>query len=692
MWVIGNLVPEVLALAQDDVSSSSSEQLSKRASKLLKYISDQWKHNTLSAAMIDDIMMFLNRAYAEEMRKPPVFELVDAGFRDNLLYYPIGSPKSDARVIDILFDVMFNLISLSRNGQSVDKKLLRSCVGLLKGLYGAGGRTEDNDLYNIDFEPRFIANSKDFFVKEAKSLVQQSASIWLQRTNYWLKEETELCRTVIWGPTHHAMIKIVESQLIHEHLEHHATNLRAEIDMMFRDEDFQNLQLLHEHIHRVDFRLQFLKKVFHSFIVDCATDINDILDASINLSQTSWLADDIHGRNRKFEAVSAQNYLLGESHGLSWALDILELERKATRNWERGLDRDPILRIVQSRSFSDFFESHSQAPRYLSLFLDFKIRSCVGSTSSIHFEDLMDAVGLVQYILPVAAFQYWYKEHLGQRLVSYHSVPSFEIERMIISRLRVEIGDGYSDELERMLEDGIFSQTVSQGFAESIKLDEETAQKNVVLSVSILTNSFWPDCMVRWRGYDASGGNQEALLCPSELAELKEKFEGFHMKRTNRRLVWHRLAGIAEIDCSFPEFRDDNGHHIAARQYRFEVPTCFMIVMLLFNELDVGESLSVNDIQEKSKLPTWVLSKTLAVLSEIPETQILSTTLHTTVDESRDEYFFNDSFTSKTKVVTIPATLISSVCGKENEIRKYNERQSRFDTEGLEACIIRIMK
>jgi hypothetical protein len=78
-------------------------------------------------------------------------------------------------------------------------------------------------------------------------------------------------------------------------------------------------------------------------------------------------------------------------------LDILELERKVTRNWEHGLDRDPILRIVQSRSFSDFFESHSQAPRYLSLFLDFKIRSCVGNTSGVQFEDLMDTVGLVLF-------------------------------------------------------------------------------------------------------------------------------------------------------------------------------------------------------------------------------------------------------------------------------------------------------
>jgi hypothetical protein len=45
-----------------------------------------------------------------------------------------------------------------------------------------------------------------------------------------------------------------------------------------------------------------------------------------------------------------------------------------------------------------------------------------------------------------------------------------------------------------------------------------------------------------------------------------------------------------------------------------------MIVMLLFNELAVGASLSLNDIEEKTKLPTWVLSKILTILSEVLET------------------------------------------------------------------------
>jgi hypothetical protein len=101
---------------------------------------------------------------------------------------------------------------------------------------------------------------------------------------------------------------------------------------MFRNEDYENLQLLHQHIHRVDFRLQFLKRVFHSFILDCAADINDILDALINPSRTSWLAEDVRGSNKKFDAVLSQNYLLEESYGLSWASDILKLERKVIRN------------------------------------------------------------------------------------------------------------------------------------------------------------------------------------------------------------------------------------------------------------------------------------------------------------------------------------------------------------------------
>lgn len=210
MWIIENLVPEVRALAQDGVWSSASEQLSKRVSALLKHIDDQWKHYRLSANMICDCLMVLDRIFvAETIGALPIFELLMGSFRDHLLYYPIGPPKSEARVMDLLFDAMFKLISLSRNGQFVDKKLMRSCVGLLKSLYGTGENNEDNDLYKIEFEPLLIADSKDFFVKEAESLVRQSAIIWLQRTNYWLKEEAELCRTVIWGPTYHAINKVV---------------------------------------------------------------------------------------------------------------------------------------------------------------------------------------------------------------------------------------------------------------------------------------------------------------------------------------------------------------------------------------------------------------------------------------------------------------------------------------------------
>lgn len=691
-WIIENLLPDVRALAQDNISSSASEQLSERASELLKCISDQWKQFSISTAMIQDLFVVVDRIYAVDNRRAPINELLEESFRDNLLYHPMESPKSEARAIDLLFDMMFKLISLLRNGHFVDKKLIRSCVGLLKSLYGTRERTEDSDLYTIDFEPLFIADSKDFFVKETKSLLQQSASIWLQRTNYWLKEESELCRTVIWGPTYHAIIKVVESQLICGHLDHHATNFQAEIDTMFKNEDYENLQLLYQHIHRVDFRLHFLKKVFHSFIRDCVIDINGILDAPINPSRTSWLAEDVRGRNKEFDAVSSQKYLLEESHGISWALGILELERKVARNWEHGLDKDPILRIVQSESFSYFFKVYPENSRYLSLFLDYKIRRFVGSTSGVEFENLMDAVGLVQYILPVATFQSWYKEHISQRLVCYHSIPSLELEQIIIGRLRVEIGDGYADELERILEDAIYSQVLSQEFEKIMNSDQGTEQKNTVLSVLIVTNRFWPNSMVNWADYDPSGENQETLLYPSDLAELKVKFEDFHFSRTSRRLAWLRLAGKAEIDCSFPEVQEGKGHYIAARQYRFEVPTCFMIVMLLFNDLEIGTFLSFNDIEEKTKLPTWVLCKILTILSAVSETQILLMRPHITHDDYKNGYFFNESFTSKTEVVTIPVTLISSGCGKEDEIQKYNEGQTRLDTEGLQARIIRVMK
>jgi cullin 3 len=282
-WIIENFVPEVRVLALKDVPSTTSDQSSKGASELLQCVIDQWNTLNLSIAMIESPLMYMDQNYTSE-RKESIFHTLENSFRDNLFYHPIKSPKSETKVIDLIFDVMFNLISFSRCGHSVEKKLIKACVALLKSLYGTGERTEANDLYKIDFEPRFIANSQYFFSQEVKSLVGQSVSTWLQRTGYWLKEEAELCRTVIWGPTHHALIKVVELQLIEGYLEHHATNLKAEIEIMFRDENYDDLRLLYRHIQRVGPRLQFLRKALTSFIMGCVADIDDIFDASTKIA------------------------------------------------------------------------------------------------------------------------------------------------------------------------------------------------------------------------------------------------------------------------------------------------------------------------------------------------------------------------------------------------------------------------
>ncbi|PMD13239.1 Cullin repeat-containing protein [Hyaloscypha hepaticicola] len=677
-WIIENLVPEVRVLAQKDVPSTTSDQSFKGASELLHCVIDQWKNLTLSAAISEGAMMYMDRVYVSERTQPPLAYSLESSFRDNLLYHPIKLPKSETKVIDLLFDVMFNLISLSRSGHSVDKKLIRACVTLLKSLYSTGERTEANDLYQIDFEPRFIAYSQYFFFQEVKSLADQSASTWLQRTGYWLKEEAELCRTVIWGPTYHALIKVVESQLIDGYLEHHATNLKAEIETMFRDENYDDLRLLYRHIQRVDPRLQFLRKALTSFIIGCVADIDDTFDASTS--------KDVPGESW---TLFSRQLLREESLHLTWATEILQLERKITRILEHGLDCDPILNIVQSRNLSNIFENYSQGPRCLSLLLSSKIRSYIASPSNIQSEDLMDAVALVQYIPHLPTFQYWYKDHLSHRLISHqvHSMSSLEIEQVIIDKLRVEINDGYANELERMLEDAMSSHSLSCKFADTIKPDQEE-QNDIELSVSILTHPFWPSYLTNFRTLnDANQGSTPFL--PPKLAQLKQNFEDFYSKRKNRRLIWPRLAGTAEIACSFLSFQDDNANIITAREYRFEVPTCFMVVMLLFNDLPTGVFLSFSDIQHQTKLPAGILVTILAVLSEIPEMRILLTRR---LDKAEDEYNFNEKFVSQAEVVKIPTSVISSSFKNEDEISRYKELQSRFEIERLEACIVRIMK
>jgi cullin 3 len=364
-----------------------------------------------------------------------------------------------------------------------------------------------------------------------------------------------------------------------------------------------------------------------SFVMGCVADIDDIFDATTKIT-----SKDVFGEGW---TLFSKQLLLEESSHLIWATKILQLERKITRILEYGLGCDPIINVVQSKNLLDIFETHSQGPRYLSLLLSSKILGYIANPSNIELDDLMDAVALVQYIPHLPTFQCWYKDHLSQRLISpqVHSTSSPEIkqmitkrmaiEQMIIDKLRVEINNGYADELERMLEDAVSSYSLSCEFADTINPDQEEEQNDIKLSVSILTHPFWPSHLTNSIALNDAAQEITPFL-PPKLAQLKQNFEDFHSKCRKRRLIWPRLAGTAEIACSFPAFQDDNANSIAAREYRFEVPTCFMMVVLLFNDLPTGALLSFGDIQHQTKLPARILVKILVLLSEIPEMRISS--------------------------------------------------------------------
>jgi cullin 3 len=152
------------------------------------------------------------------------------------------------------------------------------------------------------------------------------------------------------------------------------------------------------------------------------------------------------------------------------------------------------------------------------------------------------------------------------------------------------------------------------------------------------------------------------------------------------------LAGTAELYCNFPMISAENGHHINSRRYRLEVPTSYMMVLLLFNQLAAHQSLSFEDIQKDTMLPFPEVQKILNCLSSSPNANILLKNPATQTPQLGDRFFFNETFTGEVTFIKIPAFRVLEDIDCLKEVQKPKSKRNEVEASFVEACIVRIMK
>ncbi|KXX80810.1 Cullin-3-B [Madurella mycetomatis] len=670
---------------------------------VLPNISELVSSNLVSIALLQmpgsNILMYLERCYTAESKQPSIFAATIGLFRDHILRNSLGSAAEQLDQPFVIFDivnaVMLDLVNMERDGDIIDRTLLRQMTSMLEDLYETDDEVENTKLYLTVFEPRFLSASEVFYKNECEKLLRESnASTWLRHTQRRLNEERDRCNTSLSILTTDKITHVVEQELIVARLDDFLAMEGSGMKSMIDNDRHEDLSILYQLISRVDKSKNALKVILQNRVMELGLEIEQTLkntDFSAPVAGAAEADDAAEGADKsKAQPLSAAAQQTAAA--IKWVDDVLQLKDKFDTLSTICFNQDLVLQSAVTKSFADFINMFSRCSEFVSLFIDDSLKRGLKGKSDEDVEIVLQkAIVLLRYLADRDMFERYYQKHLARRLL--HSKSEIHIEKELVRRMRAEMGNHFTTRFEGMFKDMELSKDLSENYRDHIRNLGDADTRNIDLGIHVLTTNNWPP-EVMGRGAAQETGVKVDCIFPPSIKRLQESFFKYYLKdRSGRVLTWVASAGTADIKCVFPKVAGkESGPLSKERRYELNVSTYGMIVLLLFNDLAEGESLTFEEIQAKTNIPAQDLVRTLGSLSIPPKSRVLAKEPLSKTVKMSDKFSFNAQFVSKT--IKIKAPVISSTSKVEgDEERKETERKNdQTRAHVIDAAIVRIMK
>lgn len=705
-WFHKHIIPGVDELVRNNLPSialiqlatSSSHERREAGERLLRGIRKIWEDHNTSMNLIADMLMYLERSCVET-KQASVYATTIGLFRDHILKYGLKDVDGSDQpfiIMDVVIAVVLDLINMDRDGDIVDRNLLRDITGMLEQLYETDEEKENEKLYTTIFEPRFLAASEVFYKAECEKLLRESdAGSWLRHTRRRLLEEEERCVTSISNSTKDNIAAVLEKELIlakmDEFLAMEGSGLKAMVDND-REED---LGILYQLISRIDKSKNTLKTSLMGRVMELGLEIEQTLkNTDFSAPAAAGAAGEGEEGAEGADKPKALSPVAQQTAAaIKWVDDVLKLKGKFDSMLENCFSNDLIIQSAITKSFADFINMFDRGAEFVSLFIDDSLKRGLKGKSDEDAEVVLQkAIILVRYLSDRDLFERYYQKHLGRRLL--HNKSEIHIEKELVRRMRAELGNHFTAKFEGMFKDMELSKDLSTNYKDHIRNLGDDDRKSTELAIHVLTTNFWPtDVMGRGVLQDGDASRSDCIFPPS-IKRLQESFYKFYCQdRSGRVLTWVPSTGSADIKCFFPKVPGkESGPLSKDRRYELNVSTYGMIVLMLFNDLANDESLSFEEIQLKTNIPIPDLTKTLTSLSVPPKFRVLAKEPLTKSVKPTDKFSFNAQFVSKQIKIRVP--VISSTSKVEGtEERKETERKNdQTRAHVVDAAIVRIMK
>lgn len=203
-------------------------------------------------------------------------------------------------------------------------------------------------------------------------------------------------------------------------------------------------------------------------------------------------------------------------------------------------------------------------------------------------ERLEKVVQLFSFLQDKDMFNEYYRKALAKRLLNDKSA-SDELERSLISKLKLRCGQQFTTKLDGMITDISLAADLKKNY-DQFKKDDADSADIADISVTVLTTGFWPSY------------KQCDLTIPPELIGCLESFIRFYDDyKKHTKLTWLHTLGHAMLDVKF-----------ATGKKKLEVSIYQGAIMLLFNEKD---TYTFTEVQQAINLPPDEVKRYLISLS-----------------------------------------------------------------------------
>lgn len=593
---------------------------------MLRELVRRWLNHKVMVRWLSRFFHYLDRYFIARRSLPALNEVGLTCFRD-LVYQEV---KANAR------DAVINLIDKEREGEQIDRALLKNVIDIFVEI-GMG----QMELYEGDFEAQMLLDSGAYYSRKASNwIVDDSCPDYMLKAEECLKRERDRVSHYLHISSEQKLVEKVQHELLVVYspqlLEKEHSGCRA----LLRDDKVDDLSRMYRLYHKISKGLDPVSNIFKQHVTAEGT-------ALVQQAEDAASSQAANG-------AGVQEQVLVRK--------IIELHDKYMTYVNDCFLNHSLFHKALKEAFEVFCNktvAGSSSAELLATFCDNILKK--GGSEKLSDEAIEETlekvVKLLAYISDKDLFAEFYRKKLARRLLFDRSANE-DHEKSILTKLKQQCGAQFTSKMEGMVTDLTLARENQTNFEEYLR-NNTNVNPGIDLTVTVLTTGFWPS----YKSFD--------LSLPPEMVRCVEVFKGFYETRTkHRKLTWIYSLGTCNINGKFD-----------SKPIELIVSTYQAAALLLFNNSD---RLSYSEIMTQLNLTHDDVVRLLHSLS-CAKYKILTKEPNTRTVSTTDNFEFNSKFTDRMRRIKIPLPPV-------DERRKVIEDVDKDRRYAIDAAIVRIMK